>query len=119
MWEHLIGPGTLKAGLKAADALTGGAFHGAVDVMEEITSSPAYTKHRIDQAQDTLSDFWDDHKDDVEDFFDNVGEKISDGWDSFTENVGEVAEGIGDAISEHGEDILDAVGGLFGALFSS
>lgn len=107
MWEHFIGPGTLKAGLKAADVLTGGAFHGAVDVMEEITSSPAYTKHRIDQAQETLSDFWDDHKEDVSDFFDNVGDTINSGIDA-----------AGDFISDTADTIGDNIGDILGSLFS-
>ena len=79
MWEHLIGPGALKAGIKVVDSMTGGALHGAVEILDEISSSPAYTKHRIDQAQDTLNDFWDDHKADVSVFFNNVGDVINDG----------------------------------------
>ena len=88
MWEHLIGLGTAKAGIKVVDSMTGGALHGAVEMMDEITSSPAYTKHRIDQAQDTLSDFWDDHKESVEDFFDNVGDSIEVNPESWTQLKG-------------------------------
>lgn len=102
MWEHLIGLGTLKAGLKAADHLTGGACHGAVEMMEEITSSPAYAKYRIDQAQDTASDFWDDHKEAVGDFFDNVGDAISD---------------TAQTIANHADDALDAIGDFFTSIF--
>lgn len=80
--SHFVGLGTVKAGIKVVDSMTGGALHGVVEAMDEITSSPAYTKHRIDQAQDTLSDFWDDHKESVEDFFDNVGDSIGDFFES-------------------------------------
>lgn len=107
MWEDFIGPGTLKGVLKAADSVTGGAFHGAVEVMDEITSSPAYTKHRIDQAQDTLSDFWDDHKDDVEEFFDNVGDAVNNSMDV-----------AGDFLSDAVDSIGDNMGDILGSLFS-
>lgn len=107
MWEHLIGPGAIKAGLKVADSVTGGAFHGAVEMMDEITSSPAYTKHRIDQAQETLSDFWDDHKEDVNDFFDNVEDTINSGLDA-----------AGDFLSDAADTIGDNIGDILGSLFS-
>ena len=107
MWEHLIGPETLKAGLKVADSMTGGALHGAVEMMDEITSSPAYTKHRIDQAQNTLSNFWDDHKEDVSEFFDNVGDTINTGLDA-----------AGDFFSNAADSIGDNLGDILGSLFS-
>lgn len=84
----LIGPGAFKLGSKALEAL-GVPCHGVTEALEEMTSSPAYMKHRIDDATDKIQDFWDNHKEDVSDFFDNVGESISDGLDS-------VADGIGD-----------------------
>lgn len=107
MWEDLIGPGALKAGLKVVDSMTGGALHGAVEMMDEITSSPAYTKHRIDQAQNTLSNFWDDHKEDVSDFFDNVGDTINNGLDA-----------AGDFFSNAADTIGDNLGDILGSLFS-
>lgn len=107
MWEDLIGPGAIKAGLKVVDSMTGGALHGAVEMMDEITSSPAYTKHRIDQAQNTLSDFWDDHKEDVSDFFDNVGDTINNGLDA-----------AGDFFSNAADTIGDNLGDILGSLFS-
>lgn len=102
MWEHFIGLGTLKTVVKVADHVTGGACHGAVEVMDEITSGPAYTKYRIDQAQDTLSDFWDDHKEAVGDFFDNVGDTISD---------------TAHTMANHADDALEAIGDFFGSIF--
>lgn len=112
--SHLIGPGPIKAGLEVVDHIVPGSTRTFVEGIEHFQNSPAYIHHRVEQAQD----FWDDHKEDVEEFFDNVGDTISEGWDSFTEGVGDIAEGIGDAISEHGDDILDAVGGFIGGLFS-
>ncbi len=101
-----IGPGTLKGALKGLDAL-GVPCKGGVEMLEELTSSHAYTKHRIDNATDKIQDFWDDHKEDVSDFFDNVGETISDGWDSVTETI-----------SDNADDILDGIGSFIGGLFS-
>lgn len=98
MWEHLIGLGTLKAGLKAADHLTDGSCHGAVEIMEEITSSPGYMKYRIDHAQDTLNDFWDDHKESVGDFFDNAGEAISETAKTIADNADDALETIGEIL---------------------
>ena len=105
MWEHLIGPGTLKAGIKVVDHLTGGACHGAVEVMEEITSSPAYTKYRVDRLQDTLSDFWDDHEESVGDFFESVGDAVGDGLEA----AGDL---IGTALGAAAESLGDIIGGL-------
>jgi phage-related minor tail protein len=102
MWEHLVGIGTLKAGLKVVNHLTGGACHGAVEMMEEITSSPAYTKYRIDQVQDNVTDFWDDHKEVVDNFFDNVGDAFSD---------------TAQTIADHADDALDAIGEFFSSIF--
>lgn len=84
----IIGLGALKAGSKTLEAL-GVPCHGVTEALEEITSSPAYMKHRIDDATDKIQDFWDNHKDDVSDFFDNVGESISDGLDSVSEGIGD------------------------------
>lgn len=107
MWEHLIGPGAIKESLKVADTVTGGALHGAVEVMDEITSSPAYMKYRVDQAQETLSDFWDDHKEDVSNFFDNVGDTVNDGLEAVGDFIGDAADAIGDNLGE-----------ILGSLFS-
>lgn len=105
MWEDFLGPGVIKAGLKVADSVTGGALHGVVDVMEEMTSSPAYTKYRIDQAQDKLSNLWDDHKEDVSDFFDNVGDTVCNGM----ETVGAFVEDAAGAISDNIGDVLESL----------
>lgn len=105
MWEHLIGLGTAKAGIKVVDFMTGGKLHEVVDIMDEISSSPAYTKHRIDQAQDTLSDFWDDHKEDVSDFFENVGDTINSGLDAAGDFFSNASDTIGDNLG----DILDVL----------
>lgn len=102
----LIGPGTLKFGSKTLESL-GVPCHGLTEVLEEITSSPAYTKHRIDNAADKIQDFWDDHKEDVSDFIDNVSETISDGWNSITPTI-----------PDNADDILDGIGSLFGSLLS-
>lgn len=101
----LIGPGTLKGALKGLDAI-GVPCKGGVEMLEELTGSPAYTKYRIDNATDKIQDFWDDHKDDVSDFFDNVGETISDGWDSVTETI-----------SDNSDSILEGIGDFFSNLF--
>lgn len=101
-----IGLGTGKALLKGLDAM-GVPCKGGIEMLNEITSSPAYMKHRVDNLTDKAQDFWDDHKDDVSDFFDNVGESISDGWDSVTETI-----------SDNAEDILDGIGSFIGGLFS-
>jgi len=106
MLEHLLGPGTVKAGVKVINHLTGDALHGVEKVMEEITASPAYTKYRFDHAKDTLSDFWDDHKDGVQDFFENAEEVIGDGLDT----VGEVASGLVETVGE-------TIGGILESLF--
>lgn len=90
-----VGPGTLKGVLKGLDAV-GVPCKGGVEMLEELTSSPAYMKHRVDEATDKIQDFWDDHKDDVSDFFDNVGDSISEGWDTVTENAGDFLEGAAD-----------------------
>lgn len=62
-----IGPGTLKGALKGLDAL-GVPCKDGVEMLEELTSSHAYTKYRIDNATDKIQDFWDDHKENVSDF---------------------------------------------------
>lgn len=93
---NLIGPGTIKLGLKGLEKLGVGDFGEAVSELEHFSNSPAWTKHRIDNAQDKISDLWDDHKDDVEEFIDNVGETISEGWDSITENASDFFEAAGD-----------------------
>lgn len=106
MWENLIGPGVVKATLKVVDSMTGGSCHGAVEALEEMTSSPAYNKFRIDQAQETVSDFWDDHKEAIGDFFDNVGDTVSSGLDA-------AGEFVGDAVDAIAENLGDIVGSLF------
>ena len=106
MLEHVLGPGTLKVVVKGVNLMTGGALHGTEKVLEEITSSPAYTKYRVDHARETLSDFWDDHKDGVHDFIDNAGDTISSGLESAGEAVGGVLESIGETFGE-------ILGGLF------
>ena len=102
----LIGLGTGKALLKGLDAL-GVPCKGGIEILEEITSSPAYMKERIDNMTDKAQDFWDDHKEDVSDFFDNVGETISEGWDSLTETI-----------SDNADEIMDGIGSFIGALFN-
>lgn len=101
-----IGPGTLKGALKGLDAL-GVPCKDGVEMLEELTSSHAYTKYRIDNATDKIQDFWDDHKENVSDFFDNVGETISDGWDCVTETI-----------SDNADDILDGICKIIGCIFS-
>lgn len=98
----LLGPGAFKIGSKALEAM-GVPCHSVTEALEELTSSPAYMKHRIDEATDKVQDFWDDHKEDVSDFFDNVGESISDGWDRMTE-----------IISDNADDILEGIGSIIG-----
>ena len=101
----LLTPGVVKGALKGLDAV-GLPCKGAVEVMEEITSCPAYTKQRIDNATDKVQGLWDDHKEDVSDFFDNVGDSIQDGWDSITETI-----------SDNADDIIEGIGDFLGGLF--
>ena len=102
MLEHLIGPGAVKAGFKIVNSLTGGSCHAAVEALDEMTSCPAYSKYRIDQAQTTMCDFWDDHKESFGEFFDNVGDTLCSGLDAageFVENaVDTIAENLGDIV---------------------
>ena len=102
MWEHFIGPGSIKTGLQIVNHLTGGKLNGAVEVMSEITSSPAYTKYRIDNARESISDFWDDHKEAVGEFFENIGDTVSDGLST-----------AGDAIGDTASTMIDILGGIF------
>ena len=84
--SHLIGPNSIKNGLKVANHIAGdGRFDGVIDSIQHFTDSPAWTKHRIDNAKDT----WDDHKDEVTEFFENVGENISDATSAIVESVGD------------------------------
>lgn len=101
----LIGPGVINVTLKGLDAL-GVPCKGGIEILEEITSSPAYTKYRIDNMTDKIQDFWDDHKEGVSNFFDNVGETIRDGWDNVTETI-----------SDNADDILDGIGSFIGGTF--
>lgn len=106
MWEHLIVPGAVKVGVKIVDSLTGGSCHSVVEALDEMTSSPAYSKYRIDQAQTTLSEFWDDHKESIGEFFDNDGDTVSSGLDA-------AGEFVGDAVDAIAENLGDIVGSLF------
>lgn len=56
-YSDLIGPGALKIGLKALNHVV--PCEDGIKILDEITSSHAYTKHRIDNATDTISDIWD------------------------------------------------------------
>lgn len=90
IFSHLIGPGTVKAGLKAVDHLIPGSTTSLVEGIDHMQSSPAYMKHRVDQAQD----FWDDHKDDVSDFFDNVGDAVNNSIEAAGDFLGDFFDGI-------------------------
>lgn len=93
--SHLIGPGSIKGGLKVANHIAGdGRFDGAISELTKFTESPAWTKHRIDSAMDT----WDDHKDDIAEFFDNVGDTISETASTIADNAGSFLEGAADFI---------------------
>ena len=84
--SHLIGPGSIKGGLKVANHIAGdGRFDGAISELTKFTDSPAWTKHRIDNAMDT----WDDHKEDMYDFLDNAGDAISETASTIAESVGD------------------------------
>lgn len=84
--SHLIGPNSIKNGLKVANHIAGdGRFDGAIDSIQHFTDSPAWTKHRYDNAQEA----WDDHKEEVAEFFDNVGETITDTANTILESVGD------------------------------
>lgn len=102
MWEHLIGPGPVKAGLEVVDHIVPGSTRTLVEGIEHFQNSPAYIHHRVEQAQD----FWDDHKDDVEEFFDNVGDAVNNGLDAAGDFLGNAVDAIGDNLG-------DIVGSLF------
>lgn len=90
MIEHLFGPGTLKAGLKVVDAIAPGTCTSTIKELDHFMEGPAWTKHRIESAQD----FWDDHKEDVGDFFDSVGDTISDAAESVGDVIGDILGGL-------------------------
>lgn len=92
---NLISPGTGKIALKTLEHMGIGKFDDTIVELDRFSNNPAWTKYRVENAQDKISDFWDDHKDDVTDFLDNVGDTISDGWDSLSDTVGDVVEGVG------------------------
>lgn len=91
-----IGLGTITAGLKGLEKLGVGDFGNTVSELEHFSNTPLWIKHRVDDAQDKISELWDEHKDDVEDFFSDVKENICEGWDCITENTGEFMETAGD-----------------------
>ena len=111
--SNLVGPGTLKAGLKAIDKIVPGSTTDMVNSLNHFQGNPSFLKYRCEQLQD----YWDDHEDDVEEFFDNVGDAIAEGWNTVTENTAEVVDSIGDAISDNAGDVLEAVGTFFGSMF--
>lgn len=91
--SHLIGPGSIKEGLKVANHIAGdGRFDSAISELTRLTGSPAWTKHRIDSAMET----WDDHKEDVTDFFQDVGESVSNAASTIVDNAGDFFEGVAD-----------------------
>lgn len=98
MVEHLFSIGVLKAGAKAINRMTGGGFTAPVELLEEITHSPGYTKMKIDNAQDKISEIWDGHKEDVSDLLENVGDGISEGLESVDEFLSEGFENVGEII---------------------
>ncbi len=93
-----IGPSTITRGLKGLEKLGVGDFGSAVSELEHFSNSPFWIKHRVDNAQDKMSEMWDDHKDDIEGFFSDVKENISEGWDCITENAGDFLETAGEFI---------------------
>ena len=101
-----IGLGTGKALLKGLETM-GVPCKGGIEMLNEITNSPAYMKHRVDNITDKAQDFWYDHKDDVNDFLNNVGDTINEGWETVT-----------DTISDNADSILDGIGSFIGGLFS-
>ena len=110
--SHLVGPGTLKAGLKVIDKIVPGSTTDMVNGLDHFQGSPPYLKYRAEQLQD----YWNDHEDDVENFFDNVGSAITEGWNTVSENAEEVIDSIGDAISDNADDIVEAIGTFFGTM---
>lgn len=72
--SHLIGLGTVKAGLKTIEHVVPGSTKSLIEGIEQIQSNPAYLKQRVDN----VVDYWDDHKDGITDFFHDAGDFLSD-----------------------------------------
>lgn len=91
-------PLTIKAVLKGLEKLGIDDFGNTVSELENFTNSPVWIRHRVEKAQD----MWDEHRDDIGEFFNEVGENISEGWDCIAENT---------------DVFLDAVGGFLDSLW--
>ena len=101
MIEQIFGLGIIKAGAKVINHLSGGVINTPVEILEEITHCPGYTKMRIDDAQEQIRDFWDNYKEEVSTFIENV-----------RENIGSGIEAAGDIITEGMENLGDFIGDL-------
>ena len=95
---EFIGPNTIKAGLIGLEKLGVGDFGNTVSELEHFSNNPLWIKHRVDNAQDKINEMWDEHKDDVEEFFNEMGENINEGWDCITENAGVFLEAASEFI---------------------
>lgn len=89
-----IGPGTIKTVLKGFEKLGAGDFGHAVSELEHFSNSPLWNKHRVENAQDKINEFWDEYQEDAEDFLIDVKENISEGCDSIMDFVGGLIESL-------------------------
>lgn len=91
----LIGPGTIKMGLKGLEKLGVGEFGSAISEIDRFSHSAAWNKHRVDNMEEKIQDFWDEHKESVGEFWEDVEETISEGWNTIADNTEEVLTGFG------------------------
>ena len=87
----LSGLSHAKVLLKVLDKAGVGDFKSAISELESCTNSPAGIHLRVQNAEDRINDFWEDHKDDIDvdpvegdigDFWDTIGESMEDAWES-------------------------------------
>lgn len=71
-----------------------GDFGHAVSELEHFSNSPLWNKHRVENAQDKINEFWDEYQEDAEDFLIDVKENISEGCDSIMDFVGGLIESL-------------------------
>ena len=92
----LIGPGTIKIGLKGLEKLGVGEFGSAISEIDRFSHSAAWNKHRVDNMEEKIQDFWDEHKESVGEFWEDVEETVSEGFNAVADNAEEILEGIGE-----------------------
>ena len=93
-FSDLIGPSSAKVLLKVLDKAGVGDFKSTISELESFTNSPAWIHHRVQNAEDRINDFWEDHKDDIDETVDSVKGDIGDVWDTIRESVEDACESV-------------------------